>query len=150
MGKSKSHNRSPVVLTAEMIDKMVSAVRTWIPSATALYVFGSAANGSMNPESDIDLAILVGSDGDLDAETAFQLKTDLAALFKRDVDLVDMLRADDVTRAQVITTGRLVMCADANRCAVFETAALAKYANLNEERREILEDIKKRGSIYGG
>ena len=71
MGKSKSHNRSPVVLTAEMIDEMVRAVRTWIPSATALYVFGSAANGTMSPESDIDLAILVGSDGDLDPRPHF-------------------------------------------------------------------------------
>jgi len=138
------------MLSTKAKEQLIAAVHSWIPDTLAVYVFGSAASGNMNAESDIDVAILRRPGTDLDVESVFQLKTDLAVLFKRDIDLVDMLTADDVTRAQVITSGELVMCTDTTYCAAFETSALAKYADLNEARREILEDIKRRGSIYGG
>lgn len=83
----------------------------------------------------------------MDPETPFELKTDLAAFLKRDIDLVDLRRADTVTKAQVVATGDLLFSSDAR--AVFETVALSSYAILNEERREILEDIQRRGTIYG-
>ena len=113
----------------------------------AIYLFGSAASGEMNDESDVDLAVLPRQP--LEPDLAFALKTDLSIALKRDVDLVDMLIADSVTAAQVILTGTLLFQGDSKACGIFETSALGQYLQLNEERRGILEDIEKRGSIYG-
>jgi len=38
---------------------------------------------------------------------------------------------------------------DANERARFEMHALAWNAHLNEERRGVLEDVGRRGSVYG-
>ena len=70
--------------------------------------------------------------------------------FRRDVDIVDMLTADAVTRAQVIAHGEMILCRDEFFVALFETTALGNYALLNEERASILQDIAAKGSIRGG
>lgn len=131
------------------IDKtrLVQIVKHRLPDVIAVYLFGSASTDKMTSSSDLDIAVLVNRH--LDTDIAYELKTDLASNFKRDVDLVDMLLADSVTSAQVILTGELLFVGDAKACAVFETSALAKFLQLNEERRGILEDIEKRGSVYG-
>jgi predicted nucleotidyltransferase len=135
-------------MTTDFENMIIADVNRWLPDARAIYIFGSMAQGTASAASDIDVAVLCGAP--MKPESAFQLKTDLAVATQRDVDLVDLLRADDVTRAQVITTGKLIFCNDPAGCAGFETSALAKYAHLNEERREIISDIIKRGSVYGG
>jgi predicted nucleotidyltransferase len=66
-----------------------------------------------------------------------------------DVDLVDLWSADDVLRVQVIEHGRVLYERDAEERARFEMHALSRYAHLNEERRAILEDVVRRGSVYG-
>lgn len=131
------------------IDKnlLVHIVKHRLPDVIAVYLFGSASSNSMKSMSDIDIAVLLNQQ--LDTEIAYELKTDLASTFKRDIDLVDMVRADSVTAAQVILTGELLFVGDAKACGIFETSALAKFLQLNEERRGILEDIEKRGSVYG-
>src|SRR4051812_30613897 len=104
------------------------------PHVLAVYLFGSAATHEMRADSDIDLAILTAEK--LEPETILTLKGQLGTLFKRDVDIVDLMRADVVTRAQVVAGGDLLACQDARYTALFETTALSQYALLNEERRE--------------
>ncbi|MEK7705018.1 MAG: hypothetical protein AAB426_08670 [Myxococcota bacterium] len=52
-------------------------------------------------------------------------------------------------RAQVVSTGILLVDADPGARAIFETTVYASYARLNEERRALLDDIKQRGHVYG-
>ena len=55
-------------------------------SLKSLYVFGSYARGDATPESDIDLMV---DGGDVDtAEKYFSMKSELAEVLGRDVDLV--------------------------------------------------------------
>ena len=68
---------------------------------------------------------------------------------RRDTDVVDLMRADTVTIAEVVSTGQAIIARDLDRIAFFETLAYSKYALLNEERREILEDIAESGVIHG-
>jgi predicted nucleotidyltransferase len=135
------------MLTTSNIETIIQLVTTRFPDVVGVYLFGSAAKGEMTPESDVDLALL--NQCPLDPETAFQLKTDLSAYLKRDVDLIDLRRADDVTASQVVSTAETLFSSDDQQCAIFETAALSKFALLNEERCGILDDIKSKGTIYG-
>ena len=128
-------------------NKIIQIISRHIPEVVAIYLFGSAATGDTNDDSDIDLAVLARQR--LDPELAYALKTDLSIAFKRDIDLVDMLDADSVTAAQVILTGNLLFQSDSKACGIFETSALGQYLQLNQERQGILDDIEMRGSIYG-
>ncbi len=125
---------------------VVALLRENIPGLVALYQFGSAVAGGERPDSDIDLAFL--AEEALDPVRRFTLASQAARMLGREVDLVELRRADPVLLAQVIGGGRLLDCANPGQVAAFETTALARYCALNEERRELLADIQARGRIY--
>jgi len=126
---------------------LVEGIRAEVPDVVAVYLFGSAASGELRPDSDIDLAILAAAP--LPATRLWSLAQSLALTAGRDVDLIDLQSASTVMRAQVISKGKRLYCADEARCGEFEDRVYSDYARLNEERREILNDIHARGSIYG-
>lgn len=118
-----------------------------IPELIAIYQFGSQARGNAGRSSDIDLAILARDP--ISAEKLFEAAQDLAIQLHRDVDLLDLRAASTVMRAQVISTGQCLESKDEPARAEFEMYSYSDYARLNEERRDILRDIKERGLIYG-
>jgi len=113
-----------------------------------IIVFGSAFSGRMLPESDIDIAFL--SEKELSAYDVFMIGQELAGLFCRDVDLVDLKLASTVFQARVITTGKVIYCNDDTRRMLFEMVTLKKYARLNEERRHIMDKLFERGLPHEG
>jgi hypothetical protein len=79
----------------------------------------------------------------------WDLKNELALRLAREVDLIDLAAASTVMQAQVVTRGERLFCSDSAYCETFEDRVLSAYARLNEGRRDILRDIRKRGSVYG-
>ena len=132
----------------ELLDKLIEHIRHELPGVIAIYLFGTWGSPHQRKDSDIDLAVL--SDARLEAVACWELAQRLAAEAGKDVDLVNLRTASTVLRAQVIAGGERLYCADENRCAEFEDFVFSDYARLNEERRGILEDIRHRGSVYGG
>lgn len=118
-----------------------------LPDLVAIYRFGSTTTGHERADSDIDLAILPSHP--LDTVQVWEIAQTLAQAVGRDVDLVDLLSASTVMRAQVISTGKRLYCARSAECERFEDYVYSSYARLNEERKEILDDIKQRGTVYG-
>ena len=82
-------------------------------------------------------------------ERLFHLAQELAIQLGRNVDLLDLRSTTTVMRAQIISTGRCLKSHDDQARAEFEMYAYSDYARLNEERRELLKDIKERRLIYG-
>ena len=82
------------------------------------------------------------------AQSLFDLKRILEPIAGRDVDLIDLWSADDVITHQILESGVCIYQSDSKALALFEVTAMAKYCNLNEERKGILLDIKKRGRIH--
>ena len=115
-----------------------------VPGLEAAYVFGSRADGTARPDSDLDLAVLAARP--MDPVERFALQEQIAAALGLDVDLRS---ASTVMRAEVLRTGRVVLEADATARAFWEVWTMSAYALLNEERRGILEDVRKRGRVYG-
>jgi predicted nucleotidyltransferase len=128
--------------------RLGNALCAALPGVVGVYVFGSHVKGGQTAESDIDLAILPASP--LPPTDVWNAAQTVAALAGRDVDVVDLLRASTVLRAQVVAHGRRLYCREASACEEFEDRAFSAYARLNEERRGILDDIRARGSVYGG
>jgi uncharacterized protein len=128
---------------ADAVTKILAAV----PEVVAIYLFGSRARGEALPGSDVDIAVLAASP--LAPLFRFDLQEALAAELHAPVDLVDLRSASTVMRVQVIEHGRLLYERDPVARQLFEATALSAYARLNEERRDILDDVRKRGTIYG-
>lgn len=112
-----------------------------------IYLFGSSVKGNFREDSDIDIAFL--SDEEFSDYEIFMTAQELADIMKREVDLVNLKKSSTVFKAQIVGTGKTIYCSDENRRMYFEMYAFKDYALLNEERAEILESIKKRGTVYG-
>ncbi len=126
---------------------LIAYIRKAVPHLAALYRFGSAERGTARSDSDIDLAILLHKP--LSELRRFELAQELAIQLHRDVDLVDLRSASTVMRMQVLSTGTCLASEDDAARREFEMYVYSDYARLNEERRDILDSIKKRGQVYG-
>lgn len=129
-------------------EKVIQLMREAVPELLAVYRFGSQAQGAARPESDVDLAFLALRA--VSPKAGLALREELSLLLSRDVDLIDLRVASTVLRMQVISTGQCLFSADDRKREQFETMVYSSYARLNEERREILNDIRARGRVYAG
>jgi len=126
---------------------LVNKIRAALPGVVAVYLFGSSAAGEDGAQSDIDLAILNRSP--ISSVACWDLAQDLASEAGRDVDVVDLRAASTVMRAQTIANGHRLYCANERECTEFEDYVFSAYARFNEGWRGILQDIRRRGSVYG-
>jgi len=111
-----------------------------------VYLFGSPASGTSRPESDLDLAVL--GERPYDPWDLFQVASLLSRLVGREVDLVDLRQAPLALQAQVAAFGQALYLRE-NEAERFLDLALKAYARLNEERAGLIQDILKRGLVYG-
>ncbi|GAA0739148.1 type VII toxin-antitoxin system MntA family adenylyltransferase antitoxin [Clostridium oceanicum] len=112
-----------------------------------IYLFGSGGKNELREDSDIDIAFI--SDNEVSSYKSFMIAQELADIFKRDVDLVNLRDSSTVFKVQVVGNGKKIYCNDEKRRMYFEMRVFKEYALLNEERAEILKNIKERGNIYG-
>ncbi|MBH0158611.1 nucleotidyltransferase domain-containing protein [Fictibacillus sp. 5RED26] len=111
-----------------------------------IVVFGSTAKGTERVDSDLDLAYL--SNHKLEKYDRFMVSQELAALVNKDVDLVDLNQVSTVFAAQIIQSGKTILCIDDKRRMEYEMKTLKMYAKLNEEREIVMKRIEESGSIY--
>lgn len=119
-----------------------------IPRLQAIYVFGSQSRSDRHAESDLDLAVLPTQPLEIleRAEIAGELTARLANVFHH-VDLIDLRTANAVLAIQVLETGRLLFQGDPRVVQAFELNVMTRYCDLNRERRDILADVARRGTI---
>lgn len=127
--------------------QLTSLLQQTLPEVQAIYLFGSTAQKQTTPESDIDIAVLCPER--LDPVHRWEVAQQLAQQLHRDVDLVDLQKASTVMRFQVVSTGERVYTQDENKMAWWELQVYQLYFTLNDDRKPILEEIKKSGTIYG-
>ena len=102
-----------------------------------IYLFGSGAKNKLRDDSDID------------SYECFMKAQELADIFNREVDLINLNTSSTVFKAQVVGTGKIIYCRDEIKRMYFEMRSFKAYAMLNEEREVILNKIKERGTVYG-
>ena len=115
-----------------------------VPDVQAVYAFGSRADGTARPDSDLGLLAAAP----LDPLARWDAQEALAAALGTDVDLVDLRSASTVMRAQVLRSGVVVVDLDPTARAFWETWTMSAYALLNEERQGILDDVRRRGRVH--
>ena len=103
----------------------------------AVYLLGSAVNGNLRPDSDIDIAILPAAGCRLDAFVRNTMASSLALELGREVDAGILSSENLVYAYQAIMTGRRVFTR--NRTVVDNAVAclLGMYGQFNFDRREV-------------
>lgn len=114
----------------------------------ALYGFGSRlrdGGAHARPDSDLDLAVLVG--GYADPVGLFDLAGDLSDLAGCPVDLLDLRAASSVMQEQILMTGKRLWTNDPLQAGLVEAAMLSEKLHLDEKRRPTMEAALSRGHI---
>lgn len=90
----------------ENVDDILIGVLSRERGLRLALLFGSFADGSAGPESDVDVAVMF--DRALDLERKMRLIEELAERTGRAVDLVDLRRVGEPLRGQVLKGRRLI------------------------------------------
>ncbi|NBX30153.1 nucleotidyltransferase domain-containing protein [bacterium] len=104
----------------------------------AAYLLGSAAEGRLRSDSDVDIAVLPVTPDGLPLVERLHLAAELGSIVGREVDLGVLTTRNLVYAKEAITRGRLIFDRDHLVTARFEMYALSMYASLQEARREVL------------
>lgn len=142
-------NLSSISTTSGSVDSagIVDTVLQVVPSIIAIYRYGSAGTAFERPESDIDIAVLAPTR--ISARTRFDLLQRLAARLHGDADLQDIRALPVTLRALIVTQGERIFAADTAAADDHDACVLADHAALNEARRNIVADVRERGTLRG-
>jgi predicted nucleotidyltransferase len=133
-------------ISAISTDDITKAVLHRFPDALGIYLFGSTARGQTSADSDIDIGLFLPYK--TDPVHLWEQAQEIARILDCDVDLVDLQAASQVFLHQILSTGRRIYCANKMVCNEFEGRSLAMYLRFNEERKDIIAAILKRGAVF--
>lgn len=63
--------------------------------------------------------------------------------------LVDIGVANTVLQMQIVATGTRIYTSDFKLSELYDSRVFWNYLTFNEDRREIMEEIAKTGTVYG-
>lgn len=124
----------------------IEILRRELPELAGVYIFGSAADGALRADSDIDLAFLAGHAAD--RLRTLELQEQIANALGRDVDLIDLATAPTILQIEAVGEGRLIAAPDPDAAAFFEVRVFRDYQDLKARRAELEADIVQRGRVY--
>lgn len=122
--------------------QIIDLLKEMIPALLGIYIFGSYANNSMTPESDIDIAFLTYQK--ISPVEKWKIQEELASILFQDVDLIDLKDATTILRTEVVEKGKLIFSADSYQINHFVMTTYSMYADLNESRQDILTDYNEK------
>lgn len=105
----------------------------------AVWLLGSAVNGRLREESDIDLAVLYKLGLARDFEQLGQLTSDLELVLGRRVDLGVLDTRNLIYAHEAVSKGRRIYCDSTKSADLFVSRVHALYFDLKRDRK-VVED----------
>jgi len=124
-----------------------SVIRRLLPNVLAIYVYGSMARGDHHTASDIDLGILLPR-GERIVDL-LHLTGALCETIRRDVNVVDLRRAGNVLRKEVLIDGVVLYAKDPDVLLGWEAEAMSEYAEHCTRIKDIVQQVADTGVGYG-
>jgi uncharacterized protein len=105
------------------------------PGVTAVYLFGSHAEGRSHAESDLDVGVLLARDAFPTAITRFEERLRLTSWLARElrfprIDLVLLNDAPPGLGRRIVVDGQLLFCADRDATRAFSRDVQLRAADL--------------------
>jgi predicted nucleotidyltransferase len=132
------------------IKKITTTVLKHYPDVQAVYLFGSYGTDQTLADSDVDIAVLLPHKKSSQAGSLLMsdLRFELERLLGKGVDLINLRQVPTVLQKEIVMDDRRIYQAHEYAADEFEMLTFSYYQKLNEERREILEDVLADGRIY--
>lgn len=114
---------------------------------SALYLFGSAAQGALTPLSDLDVAVFLPESVPPEEyfDRRLQMTLDLMELLRdNEIDLVILNHAPLLLKYKVVTTGKLLYSRNERTLKHFELRALTEYLDFKPVLDMQFEYLKRR------
>ncbi|HLS34704.1 MAG TPA: nucleotidyltransferase domain-containing protein [Bacillota bacterium] len=111
-----------------------------------IILYGSFAKGTQNEHSDLDIAYF--SDEELSTYERFIFASKLSHIVKREVDLIDIKKANTVFTMEIFSEGEPIYIANENTFVRQRMRAYSMYVTLNEQRKPVIESIKESGRVF--
>lgn len=136
-------------ITQEIVDRLLASSTELKLEVRAIYVFGSFGTRHFKADSDIDLGVLASRP--LTATDKLQLISALDQPDNHVVDLVDLNAVDLEMQDIVISERRRIYTHPDHLEEVedYEDRVWVTYLTLCDDRKEIIDQIKRTGIIYG-
>ena len=117
-------------------------------SPLAIILFGSYARNTQNDESDIDIGIIANK---LDKKIIFYEKQKIEEMISKDIDLVNLTdeNISEGLRYEILMNGIVLYCLDSFKFDIYKIDMFREYLELSESRQDIINRVKKGGTIYG-
>lgn len=129
------------MMTRDQIDRIVDYLDRRFGLDT-LWLYGSEAQGTAKPDSDVDLAALFRRR--TEPMDVFDARTDLEEILCRDVDLVDLDQTSPVLGMQVLKYGDLLIDRNPGRRHTAFGRILGLYEDVKLVRREAERELFRR------
>ncbi len=118
------------------------------PGIAVVYLYGSAASGRDQVNSDIDIAILYKRGNEPDINKQVQISDELTSKLGREVDLLILNGASPIIRMQVLKKGEKLLVPDRKEANRFFVQTFNEYCDL-KITRSVIEEKIDRARIYG-
>ncbi|MGL5356988.1 MAG: type VII toxin-antitoxin system MntA family adenylyltransferase antitoxin [Cetobacterium sp.] len=119
-----------------IIECIVNSLKNF--ECETIYVFGSYASGKTHNKSDIDIAFL--SKNKIGKYDVFMKAQEISSLVNKEIDLVDLKDSSTVFQNEVVKNGVVILDGDIIERQKFEVLVLKKYIELNELRKDIIQN----------
>jgi predicted nucleotidyltransferase len=127
--------------TACALAEHIARLLARYPTIKLGILFGSLAQGRVNPESDLDVGVAATEPLDTAIKTA--LIEALAGISGRPVDLVDLRVVSGPLLQQVLTQGKLIYCVDRTLYAALIRTMLFNQSDMMPYYDRILAERRK-------
>lgn len=111
-----------------------------------IYLFGSYAKNINRDESDIDIAVLLGTP--MESREKYKYKMELVDLLGKEIDLIDLADANIILKHQIVTTGKTLFCRTNLEKDEFKYGVISCYYQYKEDIDIVKKSIKKRGHVW--
>ncbi len=125
-------------LSQENIDAIIQEF-SGIPEVLSIFLMGSAVNGAMKKESDIDIALLPYKEPQVKELISHPINPELMLKVNRNLDVGIMSSRNLIYASQAIFYGKCIFTKDKTRHDFRVNTLTSMYLNFQYERREILD-----------
>lgn len=123
-------------------EAIVLAIQDVLPQARAAWLFGSAANGTLRDDSDMDIAVTLPKK--LTTHEYIAATLQLEKTLGREIDLLDFTRLATIMQYQIITTGILLFTHEPVQTWKYNAFVQNEYQNIQKWRVPMIRQLTQR------
>lgn len=129
------------------LDKVIEILKNKF-KVQVIILFGSYARGKQRNDSDVDIAFK--SDEEFSRMQIWEMKNEIEDILNKEVDLINIdSEISEGFRYEILMSGKLIYVANKQEFEKYKLLKCSQYLTFNEDRKIIIDKIKKGGTLYG-